>query len=480
VTAVVGVALSGSPVEAVGPLVAGLVGGRDLDRVVLATEEPLAGLSDAAGLRPVGVLRIGAPATTTVPPLTGWPRDLADALRGPVALVGGGHRYDGRALAPLDLDAVSAFAAVCGAAGVGAVAVSGIDAHLNPAHEQRARDVLGDLLGPAVPVLMSHHCGGAGLLERENTTVLGAACGTATADFTERAARSLAAAGVDADLYLVGRDGTVLPAGWVARHPLALLGARHAAARVGAGALSGLDAFTVVEVAPGAATVSAQGPDGPLVTGLFAEVSGVRTSLPGYRTRVLSVADDRSPGGLFAVCVPGMHTAEGAGRRDGAGGVPSAGVSMADLREAVDQVAGGGPVVLVGPGAGTLRVEPAAGSGAGTRVEPAGSTPGGPGDPLSEVRRPERGELAAAFGAAYAQASGSVDRVFFYGEGGREDCVAAARREACELAVRRGADPRTLRVGEVREAAMTYVPVPCVRLRVTAGGPLLSTRAAVR
>jgi hypothetical protein len=163
-----------------------------------------------------------------------------------------------------------------------------------------------------------------------------------------------------------------------------------------------------------------------------------------------------------------MHTAEGAARLNCGDGMPSAGASMADLREAVDQVAGGGPVVLVGPGAGTLR------------VEPAGSTPGGPGDPLSEVRRPERGELAAAFGAAYAQASGSVDRVFFYGEGGREDCVAAARREACELAVRRGADPRTLRVGEVREAAMTYVPVPCVRLRVTAGGPLLSTRAAVR
>jgi hypothetical protein len=89
-------------------------------------------------------------------------------------------------------------------------------------------------------------------------------------------------------------------------------------------------------------------------------------------------------------------------------------------------------------------------------------------------------DLAAAVGAATGEASGTVDRVYFYGDGGREECVAAARRSARELAIRRGADPRTVRVGEVREGAMTYVPVRCVRLRVTATGPVLTTGGDMR
>jgi hypothetical protein len=282
--------------------------------------------------------------------LTGWPRDLADAVRGPVAVVGGGHQYDGREFAPLDLAAVRSFAEAC-VGTVLAVAVAGADSHIDPAHEERARAVLTTLLGPDVPVLTSHDVGGAGLLERENTVVLGAAVAPAVQGFTAEAAAALVDLGVDADLYLVTGDGTVLPAGSAIRHPLALLGAPHAAARTGP----------------------------PVASGLFSVVAGVRTSIEGSR---------------------------------------------------VDGVESG---------------------------------------------RPPLDQLSAAIGAATGEASGTVDRVFFYGDGGREECVATARRSARELAIRRGADPRTVRVGEVREGAMTYVPVRCVRLRVTATGPVMAT-----
>jgi N-methylhydantoinase A/oxoprolinase/acetone carboxylase beta subunit len=455
VTPVVGVALDGGcasgvlvldnvvvrnamgPADDLGALVAVLAVGRtDLDRVVVAADEPLSGLADPTGLPRVGVLRIGAPATTTIPPFTGWPPSLVDPLRGPVALVGGGHLYDGREFAPLDHEAVSAFGVACRHAGVGAVAVTGVDAHMNPAHEQRARDLLTDVLGLSVPVVMSHDCGGGGLLERENATVLGAACAAAAARFTEQAIRSLDDAGIDADLYLVGGDGTVFPAGWAARHPLAVLGAGHAAARVGAGFLTGLDRFVVVDAGAESIVVSAQTPDGPVGTGTFGEVRGVRTSLPGRR----SVMVGSGPGCAVS--------------------------SEAALHAAVRRVAPGtahGPILLIGPGAGSVPQDPTAAAAA---VETSQFT---------TIRRPEQGELAAAVGAAAGEASGTVDRVYLYGDGGREECVAAARRSARELAIRRGADPRTVRVGEVREGAMTYVAVRCIRLRVTATGPVMAT-----
>ncbi|HTK67054.1 MAG TPA: hydantoinase/oxoprolinase N-terminal domain-containing protein [Pseudonocardia sp.] len=323
-----------------------------VERVVIATSAPVDLLDTPAALRPVGVLRIGAPATTSIPPLTGWPRPLAEAVRGPVAVVGGGHLYDGREFAPLDLAAVRAFGEACRGT-VRAVAVTGADAHMNPEHEERARAVLTELLGPDTPVVTSHDVGGAGLLERENTVVLGAAVAPAIQRFTDDAVAALAALGVGtgagADLYLVTGDGTVLPAGQAVRHPLALLGAVHGAQVAGA----------------------------PVEAGLYSEVAGVRTSI-----RPLRPAE-----------------------------------------------------------------------------APSGAA----------------GALAAAVGAATGEASGTVDRVYFYGDGGREECVATARRSARELAIRRGADPRTVRVGEVREGAMTYVPLRCVRLRVTATGPVMAT-----
>jgi hypothetical protein len=329
-----------------------------VERVVIATSTPTDLLTrpvepGPAELGLVGVLRIGAPATTSVPPLTGWPSSLADAVRGPVAVVGGGHEYDGREFAPLDVDAVRAFAHACRGA-VSAVAVAGADAHMNPAHEERVRGLLAHTLGPGIPIVTSHDVGGAGLLERENTVVLGAAVAPVVRRFTDDVVAALADIGMDADLYLVTGDGTVLPAGHAIRNPLALLGAIDGAARGGAAAVE---------------------------TGLFSQVAGVRTSI---------------------------H-----------------------------------------------------------RLRP-------------DTARPPRSELSAAVGAATGEASGTVDRVFFYGDGGRYECVATARRGARELAIRRGADPRTVRVGEVREGAMTYVPVPCVRLRVTASGPVMATGGDMR
>ena len=58
------------------------------------------------GLRRVGVLRIGAPATTAVPPLADWPADLREAALADARVIGGGHHFDGREIAPLDVAAV--------------------------------------------------------------------------------------------------------------------------------------------------------------------------------------------------------------------------------------------------------------------------------------------------------------------------------------------------------------------------------------
>ncbi|MGE3271470.1 MAG: hydantoinase/oxoprolinase N-terminal domain-containing protein, partial [Chloroflexota bacterium] len=53
-------------------------------------------------LEPTAVVRLGLPATASVPPLTDWPADLLAASDGHGHLAHGGYEYDGRPIAALD------------------------------------------------------------------------------------------------------------------------------------------------------------------------------------------------------------------------------------------------------------------------------------------------------------------------------------------------------------------------------------------
>ncbi|WP_425388675.1 hydantoinase/oxoprolinase N-terminal domain-containing protein [Amycolatopsis jejuensis] len=340
----------------------------------------------------VGVLRIGAPAATVVPPLVGWART---SLVGPVRMVRGGHEYDGRVAADLDLPAVAEFARAC-AGRVDAVAVAGVHALENPEHEQQATALLADELGPDIPVVRGAETEAIGLLEREHTAVLDAMLANAAATRIDALATVLRT--TDAELYVVRGEGTVLPAADAHRHATAWLGAARGSLIHGAARLAGVSSAVVVEVGPDEAVVGVT-VDGVLPdSGVPREIEGLRTGLRMPRLTV----------------VPRERLAEVLARQD-------------DL-----------PVVDVG-----------------------------------ETLPPEERDLVAAVGAATAEAAGSVDRIFWQGSGGRQDAVTRARRLAADAALRAGADPARLREIPVREALMTYVPVPAARLQVMAIGPVL-------
>ena len=47
-------------------------------------------------LTKVAAMRIGLPASASLPPFCDWPADLAELVRGEVFMIEGGHDYDGR------------------------------------------------------------------------------------------------------------------------------------------------------------------------------------------------------------------------------------------------------------------------------------------------------------------------------------------------------------------------------------------------
>jgi N-methylhydantoinase A/oxoprolinase/acetone carboxylase beta subunit len=88
------------------------------------------------------------------------------------------------------------------------------------------------------------------------------------------------------------------------------------------------------------------------------------------------------------------------------------------------------------------------------------------------VHRPAHFAVANAIGAAIAQVGGEVDRIFAIGAATREQVLEQAKAEAVDRAVAAGAKPHDVRIVEVDEVPISYLPGNAVRVRVKAVGEL--------
>jgi N-methylhydantoinase A/oxoprolinase/acetone carboxylase beta subunit len=90
----------------------------------------------------------------------------------------------------------------------------------------------------------------------------------------------------------------------------------------------------------------------------------------------------------------------------------------------------------------------------------------------SRVVRPEHFGVANAIGAAIAQVGGEVERVFALDRLSRDEALEQAKAEATEKAVAAGAAGSTVRIVDVEEVALAYLPGNATRIKVKAVGDL--------
>jgi N-methylhydantoinase A/oxoprolinase/acetone carboxylase beta subunit len=90
----------------------------------------------------------------------------------------------------------------------------------------------------------------------------------------------------------------------------------------------------------------------------------------------------------------------------------------------------------------------------------------------SEMVKPPHFEAANAVGAAIAQISGEVDRVYSLESLTREQALDDAKNEAAAKAIEAGADPKTIAIVDVEDVPLAYLPGNATRIRVKAVGDL--------
>jgi N-methylhydantoinase A/oxoprolinase/acetone carboxylase beta subunit len=458
-------------------------------QAMLGTTHPANAIIQRRDLGKVGVLRLAAPSSLAIRPGAAWPQDLHKTVIGPSAIVGGGFEFDGAEIAPLDEDAIRRFAGSF-ADDVGAVAVSCAFAPASYDHELRAAEILAEELGKNFAVSLSHEVGSIGLLERENATVLNASLLGVARRVVEGFQAALQQHGLSVDSFLTQNDGTLMTAEEAVRFPILTVGSGPTNSMRGACALAGLSDAIVIDVGGTSADTGILVDGFPRESTAAVEVGGVRTNfrMPdlisiglGGGTIVRGNGDGVTVGpdsvGYKVVTdalVSGGDTltlsdiSVKAGRLSGFGdpskvdGVDDKTVASA-LRWVDDQFQ-----IMCERMKASRTALPLIAVGGGSHLIP---------DKVigaSEVIRPNHHAVANAFGAAIAEASGAVDRVYRYEPRGREACIEEAKTLAIEAAVRSGADPAKLRITSVIEVPLSYLPGKASRVQVKAAGPLVA------
>ncbi len=456
--------------------------GGAVQAVIIGTTHFVNAVVQRRHLSKVAAVRLGMPASASLPPFCDWPADLAGIVRGLVFMVEGGHDYDGRPFMPLDEAAVRGAGREIRAAGLKSAAVSASFSPLDPSGEIRARAILLEEC-PGIAVTMSHALGRIGLLERENAGLLNAALAELAAHTIGAFEAAIRDSGIDAPLYITQNDGTVMPAATARAFPVVSFASGTTNSMRGAAYLSGLRDAMVVDVGGTTTDIGQLRHGFPREANAVVEVGGVRTlfRMPdlvsiglgggslvsgepitvgplsvGYR--LISEALVFGGSTLTATDVAVAAGAVAIGDAAKVAHLPASlfAAALADARgkleyniDRMKTEAGDVPLIAVGGGA-FLVPDDLAG--------------------VSEVIRVPHGDCANAVGAAIAQVSGEVDHV--YRDLSRDAAISAARDEAMERAVRAGADRTSLEVVDIEDMPIAYLPGNALRVRVRVAGGL--------
>ncbi|MBX4861474.1 hydantoinase/oxoprolinase family protein [Rhizobium sophorae] len=457
----------------------------EIQAVMIGTTHFTNAVVERKRLLEVAAVRLGLPATKALPPMTDWPKDLADTLGRHTFMVRGGNEFDGRKIAPLDEPEILRIAGEIRSRGLKAASITSVFSPVTPDMELRAAEILGNEI-PGLSISLSHEVGRVGFLERENASVMNASLADLSRKVVNSFRNALKELAINAPFYISQNDGTLMVPDYVERYPVLTFASGPTNSMRGAAMLAGEKEAMVVDIGGTTSDVGMLMQGFPRESAVAVDIGGVRTNfrMPDVLAIGLGggsiVRDDGARIGPDSVgyeitsraLIFGGDTLtttdiivaaglEDIGDRSRVAHIPARTIEtaldtihrMAD--EAVDRMKTSAeplPVILVGGGSILI-----------SRDLPS----------ASRVIRPENASVANAIGAAIAQVGGEVDRIFSLEGTSRDIVLGGAKREAEERAVKAGAEAGTVKIMDIEEVPLAYLPGSATRIRVKAIGDLV-------
>ena len=436
-------------------------------------------------LSPVGILRLGLPASRGLSPMVDWPEDVQQTVHGYIAMVRGGHEYDGTQIAKLDEHAVIDAALQFRDRGISTIAITGIFSPVIDEGERRAAELIYSKI-PDARITISSELGRIGLIERENATIMNASLITLAESTVAAFKTAFQDIGITAPFFISQNDGTLMEIDTLSAFPILTFSSGPTNSIRGAAFLSGLENAIVADIGGTTTDIGMLKNGFPRESAMRSDIGGIRTNfrMPdifsvglgggshismnggisvgpksvGYELtskamvfggNVLTATDIAVAGGYAQV---GDHSA-----------VSSLDEEIVDiavreihrlLEDNVERLKTDTaliPLILVGGGS-ILIDRPLAG--------------------VSEVVQPEFAEAANAVGASIAKVGAEIDKVVSLPMEKRASVLEQLYAEACSKAETAGGVPSSIEVADVEIVPLPYVPGNIVRVRVKAVGDL--------
>ncbi len=457
-------------------------------QAMLGTTQCTNAIVERKNLAPIGILRLGAPATLGIPPMVDWTDDIRQICV-ESAVIGGGFEYDGKQLAPLDTEAARAFFLRMKDQGVKSIAISSVFSTVRNDHELEAAKLCREIMGENVHISISSEIGSMGLIERENATILNAALWKVAERFTDGFAQSLAEEGItNADVYLSQNDGTLMTLEHARRYPILTVACGPTNSIRGASYLSRLQNAIVIDVGGtttdfgviqngfpressvavtiggvrtnfrmpdvvsiglGGGSIVRQRPDGSVTVGPDSVGYEITKRALIFGGDTLTATDIAVRLGMYQLGDPSRvsHISDELARK----ALAAIGAMVEDAIDSMKVSSADMDVILVGGGS-IILPEKLAGA--------------------AQVIKPEHFGCANAIGSAISKVSGTFEQLINYDEVPREEALEQAKAEAVNLAVTAGAIRETVEIIEVEDVPLAYYAGNTNRVKIKAAGDL--------
>ncbi|MEK4029162.1 hydantoinase/oxoprolinase family protein [Pseudobacillus sp. FSL P4-0506] len=460
---------------------------KHVTHAMLGTTHCTNAIVERKNLNRVGVIRIGYPATTSIPPLYNWPQDLLEAIGNHQYVVSGGYEFNGDEIVPIDEEEIRSIVNEIKEE-VDAIAVVGVYSPVRPDQEVRVQEIIKEIV-PDMHVSLSHEIGSMGLLERENAATLNAALIQVIKLVVNGFTAALTANGLDPEIFLGQNDGTLMTTDYALSYPIFTIGCGPTNSIRGAVYLSGIENAMILDIGGTTTDIGVVKNGFPRESSVAIEIGGVRTNFrmpdmlsigigggtiirkneTGYTIGPDSVGHEITKKGIIfgGDILTATDIAFGAGM---------ATIDLLDLnadaldktecKEAHKQIVHEVEVAIDRMKTNADDVSIIL-SGGGSILLPS-SIKG-----AREVIKPEHFEVANAIGAAIGDISGEVEKVYSLSEQSYAEAIEEAKELAIERAIKANADPKTVKIVSIEDIPLAYMPGNALFIKVKAVGQLL-------
>jgi len=460
---------------------------KEINQAMLGTTQCTNAIVERKHLAPIGILRIGAPATLGIQPMVDWDEDIQKVAVA-AEIIQGGFEYDGKELAVFDEAAACKFFENLKGK-VKSIAISCAFSTVRNDHEVLAAKLCKKVMGEDVHVSVSSEIGSMGLIERENATILNAALYKVAERFTEGFAKSLKDEGVtNAKVYLSQNDGTLMTMEHARRYPILTIACGPTNSIRGASYLSNLKNAIIIDVGGTTTDLGVISQGFPRESSVAATIGGVRTNfrMPDVVSIGLgggSIVRQKEDGSItvgpdsvgFEITSKALVfggdvlTATDIAVRLGMADIGDKS-KVADIEEEMAKEAMKVIISLAEDGIDSMKISNADIDvilvGGGSIVLPENLMG------AKTVSKPNHFGIANAIGSAISKVSGTLEKLVNYDEIPREKALQQAKEAAINIAVESGAVRETVEIIDVEDVPLAYYPGNTNRIKVKAAGDL--------